>query len=68
VLSRLKPVDPAGGPHRGASGAYRGLVEAGSGAEIAVRLGVRVSNQKNRRDRLSEQQVSALPEIGIDWA
>lgn len=44
------------------------LVEADSGTEVAVRLGVWVSNQKSRRDRLSEQQLSCLAEIGVDWA
>ncbi|MFE7328112.1 helicase associated domain-containing protein [Streptomyces sp. NPDC057565] len=34
----------------------------------SVRLGVFLSNQKNRRDRLSEQQLAALAELGYDWA
>ncbi|MGY4920465.1 helicase associated domain-containing protein [Streptomyces sp. 900116325] len=34
----------------------------------SVRLGVFLSNQKSRRDRLSEQQLTALAELGIDWA
>lgn len=33
-----------------------------------VRLGVFLSNQKNRRDRLSEQQLAALANLGYDWA
>lgn len=33
-----------------------------------VRLGVFLSNQKNRRDRLSEQQLAALAELGLAWA
>jgi hypothetical protein len=33
-----------------------------------VRLGVFLSNQKSRRDRLSEQQLAALAELGYDWA
>ncbi|OEJ36363.1 helicase associated domain-containing protein [Streptomyces agglomeratus] len=33
-----------------------------------VRLGVFLSNHKNRRDRLSEQQLAALAELGLDWA
>ncbi|MFF3343245.1 helicase associated domain-containing protein [Streptomyces flavidovirens] len=33
-----------------------------------VRLGVWLSNQKNRRDRLDEQQLAALAELGYDWA
>ncbi|MFE3144250.1 Helicase associated domain protein [Streptomyces scopuliridis] len=35
---------------------------------IPVRLGVWVSNLKNRRDRLSEQQLAVLAELGLDWA
>ncbi|MET9519940.1 helicase associated domain-containing protein [Streptomyces sp. NPDC002994] len=33
-----------------------------------VRLGIWLSNQKNRRDRLDEQQLAALAELGLDWA
>ncbi|MFB7225849.1 helicase associated domain-containing protein, partial [Streptomyces sp. NPDC056227] len=33
-----------------------------------LRLGVFLSNQKSRRDRLSEQQLAALAELGYDWA
>ncbi|MFF7581159.1 helicase associated domain-containing protein [Streptomyces sp. NPDC008061] len=34
----------------------------------SVRLGVFLSNQKSRSDRLSEQQLAALAELGYDWA
>ncbi|GHB31994.1 hypothetical protein GCM10010346_64150 [Streptomyces chryseus] len=34
----------------------------------SVRLGVFLSNHKNRRDRLSEQQLTALADLGLDWA
>jgi hypothetical protein len=34
----------------------------------SVRLGVFLSNQKNRRDRLSEQQLAALAKLGYHWA
>jgi hypothetical protein len=34
----------------------------------SVRLGVFLSNQKSRRDRLSEQQLSTLAELGYHWA
>ncbi|MET9519975.1 hypothetical protein [Streptomyces sp. NPDC002994] len=34
----------------------------------AVRLGAWLSNQKNRRDRLDEQQLAALADLGLDWA
>ncbi|MEV8311901.1 helicase associated domain-containing protein [Streptomyces flavidovirens] len=33
-----------------------------------VRLGVWLSNIKNRRDRLSEQQLAALAQLGLEWA
>ncbi|WUL62291.1 Helicase associated domain protein [Streptomyces sp. NBC_00344] len=32
-----------------------------------VRLGVFLSNQKSRRDRLNEQQLTALANLGLDW-
>ncbi|MEU0837739.1 Helicase associated domain protein [Streptomyces sp. NPDC005969] len=34
----------------------------------SVRLGVWLSNQKSRRDRLSEQQLAALANLGLQWA
>jgi hypothetical protein len=34
----------------------------------SVRLGVWLSNQKSRRDRLSEQQLAALANLGYTWA
>jgi hypothetical protein len=37
------------------------------GQDHEVRLGVRVSNQKNRRDRLSGAQLAQLAELGMDW-
>ncbi|MGW1093538.1 hypothetical protein ACWD4L_47130 [Streptomyces sp. NPDC002596] len=33
-----------------------------------VRLGVFLSNQKNRRDRLTQDQLTALAALGYDWA
>ncbi|MEU0837593.1 helicase associated domain-containing protein [Streptomyces sp. NPDC005969] len=33
-----------------------------------VRLGVFLSNQKSRRDRLTEDQLSALAALGLEWA
>ncbi|MFJ7948301.1 helicase associated domain-containing protein [Streptomyces sp. NPDC096354] len=33
----------------------------------SVRLGVFLSNQKSRRDRLTEQQLAALAELGYHW-
>ncbi|MFI6690137.1 helicase associated domain-containing protein [Streptomyces sp. NPDC050485] len=37
------------------------------GQDHEVRLGVWVSNQKTRRDKLSEEQVGQLAELGVDW-
>ncbi|MEU8837110.1 hypothetical protein [Streptomyces sp900116325] len=34
----------------------------------SVRLGVFLSNQKNRRDKLTEHQLATLAELGYDWA
>ncbi|MFE4922804.1 helicase associated domain-containing protein [Streptomyces sp. NPDC056661] len=34
----------------------------------SVRLGVFLSNHKNRRDRLTDQQLAALAELGLEWA
>ncbi|MGW3698625.1 helicase associated domain-containing protein [Streptomyces sp. NPDC005134] len=34
----------------------------------SVRLGVFLSNQKSRRDRLAEEQLAVLAELGYDWA
>ncbi|MEU2027308.1 helicase associated domain-containing protein [Streptomyces sp. NPDC016469] len=34
----------------------------------SVRLGVFLSNHKNRRDRLTEDQLTALANLGLDWA
>jgi superfamily II DNA or RNA helicase len=35
---------------------------------VAVRLGVWVSNTKTRRDKLTQDQLDALRELGMDWA
>lgn len=41
---------------------------AGEGSTVAVKLGVWLSNQKSRRDRLTEQQLAQLADLGLDWA
>ncbi|MEV8312465.1 helicase associated domain-containing protein, partial [Streptomyces flavidovirens] len=46
----------------------RGHTEILENCGTPVRLGVWLSNQKNRRDRLNEQQLAALAELGLDWA
>ncbi|WP_398654121.1 Helicase associated domain protein [Streptomyces parvulus] len=35
---------------------------------VAVRLGVWVSNTKSRRDKLAQDQLDALRELGVEWA
>ncbi|MFJ3825592.1 DEAD/DEAH box helicase [Streptomyces nodosus] len=35
---------------------------------VAVKLGVWVSNTKSRRDKLTQEQLDALAELGIRWA
>ncbi|MFJ5688096.1 Helicase associated domain protein [Streptomyces sp. NPDC093099] len=34
---------------------------------VAVKLGIWVSNTKSRRDKLTQDQLDALRELGIDW-
>ncbi|MFE9913492.1 Helicase associated domain protein [Streptomyces clavifer] len=34
----------------------------------SIRLGVFLSNQKSRRDRLTDDQLAALAALGLDWA
>ncbi|MFJ7078948.1 hypothetical protein [Streptomyces sp. NPDC098781] len=34
----------------------------------SIRLGVFLSNQKSRRDRLTEQQLAQLAQLGLEWA
>ncbi|GAA3482253.1 hypothetical protein [Streptomyces yanii] len=33
-----------------------------------VRLGMFLSNQKSRRDKLTDQQLAQLAELGLAWA
>ncbi|MFF4830101.1 Helicase associated domain protein [Streptomyces sp. NPDC001312] len=40
----------------------------GAAEPIAVRLGVWVSNTKTRRDKLTQEQLDALRELGMEWA
>jgi hypothetical protein len=35
---------------------------------VAVKLGVWVSNTKSRRDKLAQDQLDALAELGVSWA
>ncbi|MGW5482947.1 Helicase associated domain protein [Streptomyces sp. NPDC004008] len=40
----------------------------GKAEPVVVKLGVWVSNTKSRRDKLTQEQLEALRELGIDWA
>ncbi|WP_326702180.1 hypothetical protein [Streptomyces cyaneofuscatus] len=40
----------------------------GEAEPVAVRLGVRLSNTRSRRDRLTAEQLDALRELGVKWA
>lgn len=35
---------------------------------MAVKLGVFMSNTKSRRDKLTQEQLDALRELGMEWA
>ncbi|MFF7858931.1 Helicase associated domain protein, partial [Streptomyces sp. NPDC007904] len=38
------------------------------GEPVVVKLGVWISNTKSRRDRLAQEQLNALRELGLEWA
>jgi hypothetical protein len=40
----------------------------GEAAPVTVKLGVWISNTKSRRDRLAQEQLEALRELGVEWA
>ncbi|MEN8656363.1 Helicase associated domain protein [Streptomyces sp. 21So2-11] len=40
----------------------------GEAEPVIVKLGVWVSNTKSRRDKLAQEQLDALREMGVDWA
>lgn len=40
----------------------------GEAEPVAVKRGVRVSNTKSRRDKLTADQLAALAQLGVDWA
>ncbi|MGJ7021253.1 hypothetical protein J2Z78_006813 [Streptomyces griseorubens] len=40
----------------------------GEAEPVTVKLGVWVSNTKSRRNRLTQEQLSALRELGVEWA
>ncbi len=40
----------------------------GEAEPVTVKLGVWVSNTKSRRDKLTQEQLTALAKLGVDWA
>ncbi|PNV30865.1 helicase [Streptomyces sp. DH-12] len=40
----------------------------GEAEPVAVKLGVWLSNTKQRRDKLTQEQLDALRELGVEWA
>ncbi|NGO13125.1 DEAD/DEAH box helicase family protein [Streptomyces sp. HC44] len=40
----------------------------GEAEPVAVKLGVWISNTKSRRDKLTQEQLNALRELGVTWA
>ncbi|MFH9431969.1 Helicase associated domain protein [Streptomyces sp. NPDC017615] len=44
------------------------ITVGGEAAPVTVKLGVWVSNTKSRRDRLTQDQLDALRELGVGWA
>ncbi|WP_217142051.1 DEAD/DEAH box helicase [Streptomyces sp. AC627_RSS907] len=44
------------------------IVVDGEEEPAVVKLGVWISNTKTRRDKLTQEQLDALRELGIDWA
>jgi hypothetical protein len=40
----------------------------GEAEPVTVKLGVWVSNTKSRRDKLTQDQLAALRELGVKWA
>jgi hypothetical protein len=39
----------------------------GEAEPVVIRLGVWISNTKSRRDKLGQEQLDALRELGVDW-
>ncbi|MFJ3214256.1 DEAD/DEAH box helicase [Streptomyces flaveolus] len=57
------------GAHRPVPRGHSEEIAVDGEAEPAlVKLGVWVSNTKSRRDKLTQEQLAALRELGVDWA
>lgn len=55
-------------PPAGTRGHGEPIAVDGEAQPVTVKLGVRVSNTKSRRDKLAAEQLDALRELGVDWA
>ncbi|MEU1623050.1 Helicase associated domain protein [Streptomyces sp. NPDC005722] len=57
------------GPHRPVPRGCSEPIAVDDEAEpVAVRLGVWIANTKQRRDKLSQEQLNALRRLGVEWA
>lgn len=57
------------GAHRPVPRAHGEEITVDGEAEpVVVKLGVWISNTKTRRDKLTQEQLDALRELGLDWA
>jgi hypothetical protein len=56
------------GHHRVPRAHAEEIAVEGEAASVVVKLGVWVSNAKSRRDKLAQDQLVALRELGVEWA
>ncbi|MEV4047692.1 Helicase associated domain protein [Streptomyces sp. NPDC049744] len=56
------------GHHRVPRAHAEEIAVEGEAASVVVKLGVWVSNTKSRRDKLAQDQLAALQELGVEWA
>ncbi|MFC8014977.1 DEAD/DEAH box helicase [Streptomyces cinereoruber] len=56
------------GHHRVPRAHAEEIAVEGKAASVVVKLGVWVSNTKSRRDKLAQDQLDALRELGVEWA
>ncbi|MDX2993349.1 DEAD/DEAH box helicase [Streptomyces scabiei] len=56
------------GHHRVPRAHAEEIAVEGEAASVVVKLGVWVSNTKSRRDKLAQDQLAALRELGVEWA
>ncbi|WP_431329743.1 Helicase associated domain protein [Streptomyces sp. IPPR8] len=56
------------GHHRVPRAHAEEIAVEGEAASVVIKLGVWVSNTKSRRDKLAQDQLDALRELGVEWA